>query len=357
MKIITKILIIDDEDTIRNNIKEFLIFKGFNVISAKDGVEGIQKAIKFQPNLIVCDVMMPNIDGHEVYTTLQDISSTAGIPFIFLTAKVQTADIRNGMQLGADDYITKPFSFKDLLLSINIRLKKIKQFEKLNKEKFDAITKTTLSGIFIYLNNKIIFANTQFISSIGYSKQEINNLNLENLITNKQERLLFIKNFKDCTIGIQDSFQFSFIITKKNKELIKIKLFGKSIRIKGKFGIICNTIEIEDKPTINQKYINQVKDKFSDINNPITNDFIKYIENKHKKEPENTTKELCDISTREEEILKLICEGYTNKEIAEKLFISKRTVEGHRTNLLLKTNTKNTANLVAFSIQNKLIKL
>ena len=357
MKKNTKILLIDDEEKIRNNIKEYLTFKGFNVISAKDGVEGIQKAIKFQPNLIVCDVMMPNIDGYEVYTSLQDISSTAGIPFIFLTAKVQTTDIRNGMQLGADDYITKPFSFEDLLISINIRLNKIKQFEKVNKEKFDAICKTTLSGVFIYLNNKIIFANEKFVSTIGYLEAEIIKLNIEDIIINKDEKKLFGKNFKNCTNGIQNSFQFTFTIINKNKKLIKIKLFGKSIKIKGKAGIICNTIEIKDELSKNQIYINQVKDKFNSFDDPITNEFVKYIENKNKKEPENITKELCNLSEREVEILKLICEGYTNKEIAEKLFISKRTVEGHRTNLLLKTNTKNTANLVAFSLQNKLIKL
>jgi diguanylate cyclase len=120
----TKILVIEDEPQVRANIQEILQFGGFDVITASDGFLGLKLARECLPDLIVCDVMMPKLDGYEVITALREDVTTTSIPFIFLTAKVDRQDFRCGMELGADDYITKPFEPLELLKAVEIHLKK-----------------------------------------------------------------------------------------------------------------------------------------------------------------------------------------------------------------------------------------
>lgn len=120
----TKILIIEDEAILREEIVDWLILEGYEVASAGDGVEGVNQAIRFLPDLIVCDIRMPRLDGYGVLLDVQSNSLTQSTPFIFLTAKTTRDDIRKGMDLGADDYLTKPFTHTDLLHAIRTRLNK-----------------------------------------------------------------------------------------------------------------------------------------------------------------------------------------------------------------------------------------
>jgi two-component system, sensor histidine kinase and response regulator len=126
-----KILVIEDEQSIRENIQELLEAKGYKVHTAANGKQGVLEAIDFRPNLIVCDVMMPKMDGFKVLEYIRKTSTIQNVPFILLTAKVDKSDIRMGMELGADDYITKPFSSKELVKSIETRLKR---FDKINNQ-------------------------------------------------------------------------------------------------------------------------------------------------------------------------------------------------------------------------------
>lgn len=119
-----KILVIEDEAWIRESAIELLEAEGFEAIEATNGLEGLQKAQEEVPDLIVCDVMMPKMDGYALLEKLQESEKLANIPFIFLTAKVDKKDMRQGMDLGADDYLTKPFSRAELIFSISARLKK-----------------------------------------------------------------------------------------------------------------------------------------------------------------------------------------------------------------------------------------
>ena len=119
-----KILIIEDNTEIRENIQEILELYGYNTLSAENGTIGVQKALEYLPDLILCDVMMPELDGFGVLNILSKKPSTTDVPFIFLTAKTEKDDIRRGMNLGADDYITKPFYKDELLAAIEIRLNK-----------------------------------------------------------------------------------------------------------------------------------------------------------------------------------------------------------------------------------------
>ena len=117
------ILIVDDHDDIRENIAEILSLAGYHTLTAENGKKGMELALSKNPDLIVCDIMMPELDGYGVLHLLRKNPATALIPFIFLTAKTERLDFRKGMELGADDFITKPFDDIALLNAIEIRLK------------------------------------------------------------------------------------------------------------------------------------------------------------------------------------------------------------------------------------------
>ena len=119
-----RILLIEDNPDVRENTSEILTLAGYDVISAPNGKAGVDLAQKEQPDLIICDIMMPELDGYGVLHILSKKVETARIPFIFLTAKTEKTDVRKGMNLGADDYLTKPFDDTDLLNAIEARLRK-----------------------------------------------------------------------------------------------------------------------------------------------------------------------------------------------------------------------------------------
>jgi two-component system, OmpR family, alkaline phosphatase synthesis response regulator PhoP len=119
---VKRILVIEDEKSVLNNILEILESGGFKPTGAKTGTQGIRLAKEQVPHLILCDIMMPELDGYGVFTALKQESLTATIPFIFITAKSEHTDVRHGMNLGIDDYITKPFRRMELLDAIAIRL-------------------------------------------------------------------------------------------------------------------------------------------------------------------------------------------------------------------------------------------
>lgn len=119
-----KILLIEDNVDVRENTAEILNLAQYNVITAENGKEGVELAQKEKPDLIICDIMMPVLDGHGALHLLSKNEETAGIPFIFLTAKSERSDFRKGMEMGADDYLTKPFDDIELLNAIEVRLKK-----------------------------------------------------------------------------------------------------------------------------------------------------------------------------------------------------------------------------------------
>lgn len=119
-----KILLIEDNEDIRNNTAEILELSSYEVFVAENGKVGVEKAIEHLPDLIICDIMMPELDGYGVFHAIRKNTSIKNIPFIFLTAKTERSDFRKGMELGADDYITKPFSGTELLNAVDSRLKK-----------------------------------------------------------------------------------------------------------------------------------------------------------------------------------------------------------------------------------------
>ena len=119
-----KILVIEDDRVIRENILKLLKAEGFDVTGAENGAQGLNAAVSNLPDVILCDVMMPELDGYGVLVALRSNPITATVPFVFLTGKAERSEVRQGMELGADDYLTKPFSKAELVGAISSRLKK-----------------------------------------------------------------------------------------------------------------------------------------------------------------------------------------------------------------------------------------
>jgi len=137
-----KILVIENEEPVRAGVLELLEAEDFDAIGAENGRVGIQLAQDYLPDLILCDVMMPELDGYGVLNVLQQNAATATIPFIFLTAKATQSDLRQGMEQGADDYLTKPFTPEELLAAIATRLKKQQAVAKQSQQKLDNLRST-----------------------------------------------------------------------------------------------------------------------------------------------------------------------------------------------------------------------
>ncbi len=137
----TRILVIEDEAVLRRNVLEMLEFEGFETAEAADGLQGLQAARELLPDLIVCDIMMPELDGYGVLEELRRDSTTAIIPFIFLTAKADRESMRVGMNLGADDYLTKPFTQAELLTAIHSRLNRHNTIE---SQRLEALLRRSL---------------------------------------------------------------------------------------------------------------------------------------------------------------------------------------------------------------------
>lgn len=161
----SKILVIEDEARTRNMFRDCLEAEGFQTFGAEDGLAGIQKARQHLPNLVLCDVIMPKLDGYGVLNQLRQVATTATIPFIFLTAKAEKADRRQGMSLGADDYLTKPSTVEELLEAVSTRLKKhslLQSYYSIDNKSSEAIEALNSSG----LNTNLFFPSVPELSEV-----------------------------------------------------------------------------------------------------------------------------------------------------------------------------------------------
>jgi CheY-like chemotaxis protein len=151
-----KILFIEDNQDVRETTTDILELANYNVITAENGIIGVKKAKKYLPDIILCDIMMPELNGYGVLQILSKNFKTASIPFIFLTAKTEKIDIRKGMNLGADDYLTKPFEENELLDALACRLNKSdfikKEFAK------------NIEGLNEFLNDATVYVNLEMLS-------------------------------------------------------------------------------------------------------------------------------------------------------------------------------------------------
>ncbi|MEH1770939.1 response regulator transcription factor [Nostoc sp.] len=161
-----KVLVIEDETKTRDIFLDSLEAEGFEAIGAKNGIVGVQKALENLPDLVLCDIMMPELDGYGVLSTLRQDPTTAMTPFIFLTAKATKAELRQGMDLGADDYLTKPSTVEELLSAIATRLQKQAATKEYYAVNFSQTIVSPLSEITKSLNSQSIFPSDSHLSQV-----------------------------------------------------------------------------------------------------------------------------------------------------------------------------------------------
>lgn len=320
-----KILIIDDEEMIQENISDYLREKGFDTYKAADGVQGIEAALDILPDLILCDINMPKKDGFEVCKTLQSIESTCNIPFIFLSAKSHITDLRRGMLLGADDFVSKPFEYDVLLRTIKVRLEKFERKNRLIDEKILSVVDNPLTGVFIYQENKFAFSNSRISEMLGYSQEEMKNLSFEDIVIASDNTRGALESIRSCIQGKIISVHTELLIQKKDFSHITMELYG------------------------TRMIINDCESFFGNLQQSDINNKELYLGGIY------VLKQI--LSKREIEILQQLCKGYTTVEMAKRMEISRRTAETHKQNIFKKTGAKNTADLVMFAVRNGLVKL
>ena len=196
------VLVVEDEFSIRENIKDLLEAEDFNVLLAQDGVEGFKKAVEELPDLILSDVLMPKMDGFQLLLMLQNEKETSRIPFLFITAKIEMTDLRKGMNLGADDYIIKPFRAQELLDAINLRLRK--------KANYGETADELKEKLVVRLPHEL---RTPLVGIIGFSEmlgEEIEGLSVEEI---KDMANVINKSGKRLHKRIEKFLQYSELIS------------------------------------------------------------------------------------------------------------------------------------------------
>jgi PAS domain S-box-containing protein len=319
------ILLIEDDKVIRDNTAELLKEEGFRVFIAEDGLVGVQLTMKHYPDLILCDINMPNMNGYEFFKTIQQIKSTSTIPLIYVTGKTERSDLRTGMQLGAEDYITKPFDFNELLKIVNLRLHKYDNITQTNDEKFFALLDNPTIGVYIYQENGFVYYNNALADIYGYTHPEFQSLNFNDIIADEYKKEVMDK-IQTCFKEIQNSMLVEFEGIHKNSNRISLELYGTLRTYKGKSSLIGNIANIGKE----YRYLSQLKKHTNNVDN---------------------------LSKREIEVLVLICKGKSTHDIADEFGLSQRTVDSHRANLLNKSSSKNTAELVMYAIKHNLFSM
>lgn len=281
------ILVIEDCETIRENTAELLELAGYTIIKAQNGKEGLELAKKNKPDLILCDIMMPELDGYGVLQALENIPETAGTPFVFITAKSEKSDIRTGMDLGADDYLIKPFQGNDLLKVVLARLKK----NQLLKTKFG----NNLEGLNAFMNSAKSFKDVSLLSE----KRTIKKI--------RKKDLVFMEG---------DSPTFLYFLVSGKVKLYKTNESGKEFITEifkagdffGHTALLDDSIHKESATAIDNIEIALIpKEEFFQLlysNNELSMRFIKYISN--------------NLADREEKLIKMAYDS-ARKRVSEAL--------------------------------------
>lgn len=239
-----KILVVEDDVSVRDSIEQILDAENYEVILAENGRIGIEKAVENLPDLIICDVMMPEVDGYGVITELRKNNLTDSIPFIFLTAKSEKTDVRTGMNLGADDYLNKPFTIAELLTAIETRLTKNEAREQKSESRLEELR----YNISMALPHEL---NTPLTGIIGYTEM-IQDYADE---MDKKEILEFVGYIHDAAI--------------RQKKLVDRILLYSHLQLLNSNKTEFN--KLKDKTTpFNQNYLSSLlNDKIATANRPI----------------------------------------------------------------------------------------
>lgn len=283
------ILVIEDNKEMRENISEILELANYNVLLAKDGKEGVTKAKETPPDIIVCDIMMPKMDGYEALYLLSKDEKTNHIPFIFLSAKAEKSDWRKGMNLGADDYLTKPFEEMELLNAIETRLKRSSSL----KQKFNA----SIEGL------------NQFIDTAkGIDGLKSLTLNKKSKVYKKKDVLYHEGDYAGSVFFIESGKIKTFKINNGDKEYVT-GLFGKGDFV-GYMALLKNTEQHDSAIAMEESSVYRIhKDDFTKLiytNKEVAKTFINILSG--------------DLIEKEQELINLAYNS-VRKRVADSLLL------------------------------------
>jgi DNA-binding response OmpR family regulator len=197
-----KILVIDDDVSITSNLKVVLQMSNFEVITANDGKSGVDKAFEHRPDLIICDINMPRMNGLEVLRVLRTEPLTFNIPFLFLTVKSNMVELRKGMDEGADDFLTKPYTNDEILRAVNIRLQKVKENQKYYESKLQDLRDNIALSLPDELSNQLnnVLGFSQMLSSnYKYMQAEDIKMMADSITMSAEKMNEIIKNYLTFT--------------------------------------------------------------------------------------------------------------------------------------------------------------
>ena len=356
MKLQNKILVIEDDPIQSKVIYSILTSKNYDVCVANNGALGIQKAFEYNPDLILCDINMENIDGYQVYNVLKESSLLDQVPFIFITGNSELKDIRQGMVLGADDYFIKPFKDIDLLTTIEKRLMKYRKLKEIGKREFDTLFKVTPNGIFLFSGYDIFMANPALIRIAGANDGKLKYKTIDDLI-DTCSYLKIEERISKCASGLLDSFTERVFLKTAEIGLVEFDLH---INLHEKFSthslMLGLLTPIPNNGDANDCFVSGAVGTLKKKNMVVTEFFGSQLTDVLTKQGVKAEcREQGFFSKRETEVLCLSMEGLPTKLIADQLSISDRTVERHRANLMEKTNSKNIIEVIVFALRNNLI--
>jgi PAS domain S-box-containing protein len=368
------VLVIEDDLTMGKMLKNLLKLSNYNICLANSGAEGIQKAFETIPDLILCDIKMKPVDGFQVINTLKQSSITQLIPFIFLTGKTELEDIRLGMLMGADDYIAKPFNNDELMLSIEIRLHKYDLLIEQSIRDLYSLIHLIPCCVVVFEEEGIVEVNNSTMKLLDYNREELLSKSMAELVA-RNERAQTDNTLKRSYLGLKEHGKLDLVLERKDESQIPVEFcYFQTRTFKGKphfLGLITlktknpEGVAFKEEPFLDclandfkslQRIIAedniQVSDKLAD---QLIKIFKEYPQLQGNRPVEVVPENEVQLSHREREVLELSCQGLAIKEIADKLFISDRTVEKHRASVMEKTGARNIVEAVIYLIKNRLI--
>ena len=346
-----RILVIDDDPIQLKIIHNILTSRNYDVCVASNGALGIQKAFEYNPDLILCDINMSNIDGYQVYNVLKDSSLINQIPFIFVSGNSELQDIRFGLDLGADDYFVKPFNVESLVLSIAKKISKFKKLKEVGKHEFSALFQLSPNGIFLFDEHVIFDANPALIECLAMEGESLTSYSIQNVIDPDSFRAIE-ERIQRCSKGLLNSFSETVFLKTGDQKKIEVKLFVSVYEKYSGYSLMIGLVTLFKNKEENEEF---------------DSDILRVLQRENvvaKGLPGKQLPEICQkqteqaqgfFSRRETEVLCLSMEGLPTKLIAEQLSISDRTVDRHRANLMEKTNSKNIIEVIIYALRHNLI--
>ncbi len=319
----TKILLIEPDTQLLEEINIHLGKVGYKMHTTENGATGVQKALQYKPDLILCDAKPSGLSGDEVFNIIKQVNTTSVIPFVFITTKKSYEELRAVMNLGVDDFLVKPFTMDDIEKLIQIRIEKQRALVKKVNENFQTLVDYVNTAFCVYQEEKFEYVNRKFCEILGYSKSEIIGMNLVNLLY-KDDIPKVVDKLTRIFKNIHSEINVDFRAIKRNREVVHLNFTGRLVEIDNTKNLVGT---------------------------------IKELTAQHLAGTDKTSAVLPEFTSREHDILHCICQGQSNQEIADKLNISVRTVEGHRNRLLKKTGCKNSVALAVYAIKHGLYKI